>query len=530
MNDHELLQSYVRGHSQPAFAALVERYVNLVYSAARRQLHSVDLAEDVTQSVFIELARRAPNIPPAQVLTAWLYVVTRRTALNTKRQESRRLVRETTAAEIAAMKTPPESWPKVAAHLDDAMETLNDPDRTAILLRFFENKSFREVGAALGTSDDAAQKRVSRALDQLRTFFLRRGIAVTAAGLATDLSAHSVQTAPAALCAAISSATITSTASDHGLVMTTAKTIAMTTTQKTIAGATLALVVSASLYQAHMISGLRQDIQSQKARANSLTAQVAQLRQERDSALQNLSKANQQLTTARIEVGTRAPASTSESDPLGVELKAIAARVARFKERFARAPDQRIPELQLLADGDWIDVAKQFHTYEEDEDTWRDAAADLRRIAKANFSSVLREAVDTYLKANFGQLPADLTQLAQLVSPAIDPAILQRYQMIAVGRLADLPTGTIVASEKSLLPGDYAGVVFERDARGNLTSHSGGATGPLYTALVEFAKASGGQLPTSPVQLLPFFKEPVQTAELERQWNEYRRNFRNYTP
>src|SRR5436305_57481 len=102
MSDLELLQQYVREESQPAFTALVERHINLVYSAARRQVRAPELAEEITQSVFLDLARHAPKISPTQPLAAWLFVVTRRTAIDAIRREARRRARENTAAEIAA--------------------------------------------------------------------------------------------------------------------------------------------------------------------------------------------------------------------------------------------------------------------------------------------------------------------------------------------------------------------------------------------------------------------------------------------
>jgi RNA polymerase sigma factor (sigma-70 family) len=163
MTDRELLQAHARGESATAFATLVSRHVDLVYSAAQRQVRSSHLAEEIAQSVFIELHRSAAKIPPRQPLAAWLYVATRRNAIDAIRREARRAVRETTAAELAAMKTPSDSWAKIADTIDDAMESLSESERSAIVLRYFQNLSLREVGAALGTSDDAAQKRESRA-------------------------------------------------------------------------------------------------------------------------------------------------------------------------------------------------------------------------------------------------------------------------------------------------------------------------------------------------------------------------------
>jgi len=165
--DLELLRDYACEKSQEAFAELVRRHVDLVYSAALRQVRSPQLAEEVGQSVFTDLARDAANLKPDTILTAWLYQVTRRTAIDVVRRESRRQARERLAVEMAAMNTATD-WTHIEPLLDDAMEALDETDRAAILLRYFENKSLREVGQSLGTSDDAAQKRVSRAVERLR--------------------------------------------------------------------------------------------------------------------------------------------------------------------------------------------------------------------------------------------------------------------------------------------------------------------------------------------------------------------------
>ena len=167
MTDWELLGRFAREGAQDAFAELVSRHLNFVYSSARRQLRSPQLVEELTQSVFLELAQNAAKLDPRTPLTAWLYVVTRRTALNTLRTELRRQDREHTAYELTAMNSSPSVWAQVEPLLEEALDDLNSHDRSAVLLRYFENKSLRDVGAALGTTEDAAQKRVSRALDQV---------------------------------------------------------------------------------------------------------------------------------------------------------------------------------------------------------------------------------------------------------------------------------------------------------------------------------------------------------------------------
>ena len=205
--DLELLRDYARNKSEEAFAVLVKRHVNLTYSAALRQVRSPQLAEEVSQSVFTDLARNAHRLAPDTILTAWLYQVTRRTAIDVVRREARRQLREQIAdSRLNAMNATAADWTHIEPLLDEAMHALDDTDRAAVLLRYFENKSLREVGNALGMSDDAAQKRVSRAVERLREFFSKRGVTVGASGLVVAITANAVQAAPVGLAVTISAA------------------------------------------------------------------------------------------------------------------------------------------------------------------------------------------------------------------------------------------------------------------------------------------------------------------------------------
>jgi len=172
-NDLDLLREFARDQSQDAFTTIVHRHLNLVYCAALRQVRSPELAEEVAQSVFSDLARDAARLKPGTVLTAWLYEVTRRTAINVVRGEARRQLREQVAVEMNAMNANAADWTQIEPLLDEAMHALGDTDRTAVLLRFFERKSLSEVGQTLGTTDDTARKRVNRAVERLREFFAK---------------------------------------------------------------------------------------------------------------------------------------------------------------------------------------------------------------------------------------------------------------------------------------------------------------------------------------------------------------------
>ena len=199
--DAELLAQFARNGSETAFAALVERYVNLVYSTALRHTNQAQAAEEIAQAVFIVLARKAGVLGRKTVLAGWLYHTAQLTAANWRRAEARRIRRE---QEVFMQSTLEESalddaWRELAPLLDDAMARLGATDRDALVLRYFQNKSLQEVGAALGLKERAAQKRVHRALEKLRDFFTRRGVSSTTAIIAGAVSANSVHAAPAAL-------------------------------------------------------------------------------------------------------------------------------------------------------------------------------------------------------------------------------------------------------------------------------------------------------------------------------------------
>ena len=292
-SDLDLLGQYARNKAQDAFTEIVRRHVDLVYSAAVRQVRSPQLAEEVAQSVFTDLARNAGKLKPDTVLTAWLYQVTRRTAIDVVRCESRRQLREQIAVEMNAMNATASDWTHVEPFLDEAMHTLDDTDRTAVLLRYFENKTLREVGQTLGTSDDAAQKRVSRAVERLREFFTKRGVTVGASGLVVVISANAVQAAPAGLAATISTAAIfAGTAVSTSTVIAATKTIAMTTLQKTLITTTLAVVAGAGIYEAHQASNLRNQVQDQ-------VQNLQQLQRERDNATNRLASLADELAKVK---------------------------------------------------------------------------------------------------------------------------------------------------------------------------------------------------------------------------------------
>jgi RNA polymerase sigma factor (sigma-70 family) len=264
-NDLDLLGQFSREQSQDAFATLVGRHMNLVYSAALRQVRSPQLAEEVSQTVFTNLARNAAKLAPDTILSAWLYQVTRHAAIDVIRSEARRQAREQISIQMSELNETSAGWTQIEPLLDEAMQSLDPMDRTALLLRYFENKSLREVGEALGASEDAAQKRVHRAIERLREFFVQRKATVGATGLVAVISAHAIQAAPSGLAAVVATgAVVASALTSTSAAVTITKVIAMTTLQKTLIVAVLAGAIGAGIYQARVASKLREQVQTLK--------------------------------------------------------------------------------------------------------------------------------------------------------------------------------------------------------------------------------------------------------------------------
>jgi RNA polymerase sigma factor (sigma-70 family) len=272
-SDAQLLREYAVQKSEPAFGEVVHRHADLVYSAALRQVGSPDVAGEIAQRVFIDLARKARSLagrmPEDASLAGWLYRATRYAALNLLREDRRRHARERQVMQDlhSASESAPD-WASVSPLLDEALSALDDQERDALLLRFFKNQDFRAVGAALGVSDDTAQKRVARSLEKLRAGLLRRGVTTTTAALSAALSSQAVQAAPAGLAAAWISASLASATAEGSATLTLIKLMSMTKFQfgvaAIVAGGLAATVAMQQQTGSRMI-GENQDLRQQVA-------------------------------------------------------------------------------------------------------------------------------------------------------------------------------------------------------------------------------------------------------------------------
>jgi RNA polymerase sigma factor (sigma-70 family) len=246
MTDYRtLLEDYVTNGSEQAFRELVARYVDLVYSTAVRLVNGdAHRAEDVAQTVFADLARLAGTLSKDVMLGGWLHRRTWHVATTLMRNERRRQHRERQAVEMNTLQNCAETgFEQIAPILDEAINHLGARDRMAVILRFFEHRDFRTVGEALGSNEDAAQKRISRAVEKLRSYFVRRGIVASSTVIASVISANAVQAAPAGLAHSLAAASLAEAAGagSFSLVSTLTKTMLM---KKTIVIVLSAIVIA----------------------------------------------------------------------------------------------------------------------------------------------------------------------------------------------------------------------------------------------------------------------------------------------
>ena len=248
IDDMDLVRQYARNNSEEAFATLVSRHVNLVYSVAVRQVRDAHLAQEITQTVFIILARKAASLSPKTVISGWLYRTARYASAKALTLRRRRETREQEAYMRAQSNdTPADTWRYIEPLLETAMSQLGEKDHDALVLRFFEDRSFRDVSSVLGTTEAGAKMRVNRALEKLRGFFTKRGLTLSATAIAAAISAHSVQAAPVGLATSVTVAAVkgaTVTTSTLTLIETTLKLMAWTKFKTAVVVGAVALLAA----------------------------------------------------------------------------------------------------------------------------------------------------------------------------------------------------------------------------------------------------------------------------------------------
>ena len=350
--DCELLRAFVRQGEQPAFATVVRRHLDLVYATALRKLEDPGAAEEVAQNVFTALARKAWQFAPDDSLPAWLHRTTLLEAKTWLRGELRRRRREQAAAELGTTMKTPDEQPALRALvplLDEALLSLREKERTALLLRYYESLSLRAVGATLGVSEDAARKRVGVALDSLSSFFQRRGFKTATTAATAAALQHTAASAPAAVAASIAQTAMQ--AVPTGLAGVTALLSRLASLTK-VQTAALCLVLAAApvTWQRHQTqlarkdaAGAEQTAQTARTHQEELALEVARLRSEST----RLDGALAQATAAR----TRDDETARKQDPLKARLFGLlTAADYHWPEDldFVRIPKSAVKELNPL--------------------------------------------------------------------------------------------------------------------------------------------------------------------------------------
>jgi RNA polymerase sigma factor (sigma-70 family) len=309
-DSQQLLAEYAETGSETAFRELVARYVNLVYSTAlRRVAGDMQLAEDVVQTVFIGLARRGRSLSSGVMLGGWLHQYACHTAAKAMRGERRRQAREQEAVQMNKLHDDPgANWRQVAPLLDQAITELGREDRTAVVLRFFEQRDFRSVGAALGTSEDAARMRVTRAVEKLRVLLQRRRVALSVAALGAALAGQAITAAPGGLAASVAGAALASAGAGSGISAAFLKVVTMTKLKAGILSAVVIAGAATSLVVQHQNElnlrqenrALRQQIAQLQTDHASLSNRAAQAEGSRSLSSDRL----RELLRLRNEVGS----------------------------------------------------------------------------------------------------------------------------------------------------------------------------------------------------------------------------------
>jgi len=514
-----LLAEYVQTGSDAAVRELVTRYVDLVYSTALRLVEGdTHRAEDVAQTVFVDLARKASNLPGEVMLGGWLHRHTCFVASKTMRDERRRRNRERQAVEMTALPDHSEAnLAQVAPVLDEAIDQLGAEDRAAILLRFFEQCDLRSVGEILGSTEDAARKRVARALEKLHVLLKHRGVTLSAATLGAALAAEAVTAAPVGLAAAIAAAALGSSAVSAGTTLTLIKLMTMTKLQLGIIGAVVVAGVATPLVVQHQAQAR---LSQKDAALRQQADQLAQLAAENQRLSHLLDQTNTgrpapgdqtELLRLRAQVSRlRANAQQKEaeaSDPASGVAKSLAARATQLKQILQQMPDKKIPEFQFLSEQDWLDAVKNGNL--DTEADYRNALSQLRSIAKQDFGAILRPALESYIQTHGGQLPNDLSELKPLMQSPIDDSILDRYSLLLTGKVPNLTRETLLVAEVAPPADQDYDTVYMFRLAGQRVATVDPNISTMLDAAKEYARANNGQFPSDTTQLGAYLKLPV---------------------
>ena len=512
-DDMTLVREYAQSNSEQAFATLVSRHINLVYSVALRQVGAPHVAEEVTQTVFIILARKAKALGPNTILSGWLCRTARYISADTLKIQRRRESRER-ESQMQSLLPQPESdvWSQIAPLLDEALGCLGEKEHDALVLRFFDGKELKQVGAAMGIGEDAARMRVNRGLERLRKFFAQKGMSLSTAAIAAAISANAIQAAPAGLAAAAAAAAFTATTITTAAAIAATKVIVMTPLQKAVITAVLALGVGTGVYEARQAAIARANVQALQQQQAPLLEQIQELQRERDELL------------ARIPRPTSNPPQTDllklrgEVTRLRTELKELpATRLALLKQKLETMPEKKIPELQFLTEKDWLNAAWDADL--DSDDGVRLALRKLRDQSVDTFLNQMRKAIKAYAAANNDSLPADLLALKPYFQTPVTDEMLQRYKLLQSGKLSDASRSSLV--RKSV----YADPDYDSNQEMSLYGASGGSFNRIQDAINdaarEFTRNNDFLAPTNPAQITPYLRRTIDTATIQKYLSQF---------
>lgn len=515
-----LPETHVLERDSDAFGAWVRQHLDLVYSAARRQVAgNTHRAEEVTQLVFLTAHRKASALARHPAPLAWLHQATRHAASELRRAETRRLARETTAATDPALAPgsaePPADWTRVAPLLDDALATLRAPDREAILLRYFAGQSYAETGRQLGLAENAARMRTDRALEKLRLALAKRGVTSTASALGLALTGHAVSAAPATVSAS------TFAALGAGIAGVAASTLLLTMTflQKSLLAALVLSSLGVAVYQTRHVSRLERALAAQQAtqdaertvttaRLDALQAELAALRQAA-------------ATRARDAAQTRTEEAAIAQEPTVSATVAWMERLELLKTLIKARPEAAIPELEFLQEEDWLAAAQSpLHT----EGDVRRALAELRSLAESRFGSKSKDAMKKFTQTHGAEIPDDPLELLPYFDPPVPPAIFARWRILRAG---DKSRGGPTI-DSSATWGITTGPRSDDEMDGKMTINADGSfvtsgfknfPETLFPVMRRFAEtnasATSDRTSFTEAELLPYAQTPEERAALQ---------------
>ena len=516
LEDAKLLERYRSEGSEEAFAALVRRYLDLVYSVAYRQLGEYShLASDVCQEVFLALARKGKTLGPDVVLVGWLYRSAVFAAKTACRRERRRQAREALAmTENDEPRGGDEiDWSGIRHALDEAIGALGETDRDVVCLRYFENRSFAEIGERVGMSENAARMRLNRALDKLNKLLRRRGIRCTAAVLGGAIGQQATLAAPGGLSVSIASAALSGAATGLG-GSTFGTALGLMNTMKVATG--VASVASVIAVGVAVLQSTRLD--SAQAALSDKVASKQRVQTDLSALRAELAELDASIAEARGRMVEPASVHGFTTEDFEIELEQWSLRVVGMARYLDLHPQLRIPELDALTDKDWLDVAKRFEL--DNEADYRKALSEVRSQAKWKFIGKIRDALMAYLEESGGEWPSDPRQLAAYADSVVTDQILERYRVAQPGEWGGRPWKERAAVESAIIERGQVDPVWDTEFLAT-ESFSGygharsGAVEQKVASAIERFEAENQRTPADSSEVIPLLDGAVELDTLD---------------